>query len=407
MPNRNTQTNNPVIQKSERPIKMIVLFSLGVPLSLWEKTGLSPREKAYYQHFSKQGHDVSLLTYGKDDLQYSDFWKPIRILPWVGELTHFVKYACLAPFYHRKEFRQVDVVKSNQSQGALVGVIAKFVNPKLRFVLRCGWVRTKEIIREQEHRTGFKYHRAVFFEWLGYKLANAIIVVTESDADYLVDNYAAKRNKIHVIPNAIDIDSYLYSAPLIEEKISKQQAIKLLLVGRLVEAKNFHKVLEVVAEISPPNIESNSKVTIDVTVVGEGEYRSVLEKKSESLGLNVEFAGSVANDELAKVYAQNDIVIMPEAWGSGMPKVVLEAMASGAIIIASNIRSVNQLLRSGENGFICEANKDSIGKFIRLVLSKKDKDLQKISSAARQEIENKYSMNASVEKEIELYKSLI
>lgn len=380
-------------------LNVIVLFSLGVPLSLWQKTGLFAREKSFYSRFCQQGHMVSLLTYGKQDLTYEEIWQPINILPWVGHLTHFVKYACVAPFLHREAFLKANIVKSNQSQGSLVGALAKLVNPKLKFVLRCGWVRTKEIIREQECRTGMKYYRAIFFEWLGYKLANAIIVVTESDAAYLIENYGANARKIHIIPNSIDTQSYHYSPPAIDQKIAAKQAIKVLLVGRLVEAKNFHKVFSAIADLP--------QFKFEVTVAGEGDYRSQLEKKATLLALNIEFAGSVANDELANFYATHDIVIMPEAWGSGMPKVVLEAMASGAVIIASNIRSVNQLLRCGENGFVCEPNTESIGESLQTVMLNSDEELQKIASVARHEIETHYSMDACVKKEIELYKSLL
>ena len=147
-------------------------------------------------------------------------------------------------------------------------------------------------------------------------------------------------------------------------------------------AKNFDKVFEAIAKIDRKFI---------VTIVGEGEYRDNLEKAAMEYRVKAEFLGSVANDELAQCYSDHDIVIMPEAWGSGMPKVVLEAMASGAVIIASNIRSVRQLLRDGENGFICEPDIRSIQSNLELVLSMPNKDIDRITQTARNEVENVYS----------------
>ena len=380
-------------QKLTNNHNVIVLFSLGIPLKLWHQRGLAAREKAYYDHFIKQGYKVSLLTYGKDDLEYQNYWRPIKILPWLGKLNHFVKYACVAVFHHRQTFKQAHIVKSNQSQGSLVGFLAKLVNPKIRFVLRCGWVRTKDVIRDEEKRTGLRFYRAVFFEWLAVKLSNAIIVVTQSDADYLIEHYSANQKKIHIIPNSIDTDKYHFTPSTFRQN----KAIKILLVGRLVPAKNFDKVLEAIANI-------DRKIT--VTIVGQGEHRETLEKAAIEYQVQTEFLGSVPNDELAQLYSDHDLVIMPEAWGSGMPKVVLEAMASGAVIIASNIRSVRQLLRDGENGFICEPNMNSIQFNLEKVLSLSDEKLQLITKVARNEIENTYSMQACVEQELALFERL-
>ena len=385
------QNNNP--KQQGKSFNVVVLFSLGVPLKLWQEKGLAAREQSYYDRFIAKGHQVSLLSYGKDDMQYADSWHPINILPWLGKINHFVKYACVAPFYHRSAFKQAHIVKSNQSQGSLVGVIAKLVNPKLKFILRCGWVRTKEVIKNEEQRTGIKYYRAVFFEWLAVKLANAIIVVTQSDANYLIEHYSANKNKIHIIPNSIDTDCYQY----VPSGFSEGKPIKILLVGRLVAAKNFDKVFQAVAQLERD---------IEINIAGDGDYRQALEQEAQELNVNATFVGSVPNDELATLYSEHDLVIMPEAWGSGMPKVVLEAMASGAIIIASNIRSVRQLLRDGENGFICEPNIHSIHKNLEKVLSMSDESLHIITKAARDEIDSRYSMQACVEKELALFERL-
>jgi len=376
-----------------KQLNIVLLFSLGIPLKLWEESGLAAREKTYYERFIKEGHSVSMLTYGKQDLEYQRNWSPIRILPWLGRLNHFVVYACLAPFYHYKAFKKANIVKSNQSQGALVGAIAKLVNWKLKFVLRCGWVRTKETIRDEENRHGLRYYRAIFFEWLGYKLADAIIVVTQSDADYLVERYSANRQKINIIPNSIDTSCYQFA----QSRFTKESTVRILLVGRLVAAKNFHKVFEAVSKI-------NRK--IEITIIGSGDYKKHLENEAEKQGVNTSFVGSVPNDELAKIYSENDIVIMPEAWGSGMPKVVLEAMASGTVIIASNIRSVMQLLRDGENGFICEPTVASIEQTLNTVLKTSNKELQAMTKVARDEVDAMYSMQACFEKEQQLYLGL-
>ena len=378
----------------EKKLNLILLLSLGVPLSSWQKSGLAARERLYYQRFTKLGHSVSLLTYGKQDNEYNDFWQPIKILPWAGKLTHFVKYSFVAAFYHYKAFRQANIVKSNQSQGALVGFVGKLINSKIKFVVRCGWVRTKDMIIAEENRTGFRLKRALFAEWLGFKLADAIIVVTESDANYIVDNYKINRKKISVIPNSIDTDNFVFK----NKKVDFNKPVKLLLVGRLVEMKNFHKVFEVVSRINKP---------ISINVVGDGSYRSELEKYAKKFKVDVNFLGNIPNDELATLYHQHDLVAMTEAYGSGMPKVVLESMAAGVIVLASEIRSVMQFIRNGENGFTCKPEVDDIERAMKEIFKTSNSKLSKIRQQARQEIEQVYSMDTCVKKEISLYNKLL
>lgn len=390
----NTATNVSSTAMSEKKLNLILLFSLGIPLSSWQKSGLAYREKAYYQRFTHRQHSVSLLTYGKQDQQYADFWEPIKILPWLGKITHFVKYALFAVFYHRKAFRQANIVKSNQSQGSLVGFLGKFINPKLKFVVRCGWVRTKDMIIQEENRTGLKLKRALFFEWLGFKLADAIIVVTESDANYIVEHYRANRKKITVIPNSIDTDQYQYQ----DNHPDFSKSANILLVGRLVEMKNFHKVFEAISRIDKD---------ISINIVGEGSYKTELERYAQKFNVKAKFIGNVANDKLASLYNQHDLVLMTEAYGSGMPKVVLESMAAGTTILASNIRSVMQFLRNSENGFICKPETDDIERGLVEIFNTSPEKLSKIREQARQEVEQLYSMDACVEKELTLYQKLL
>ena len=368
-------------------------MTLGVSLSQWHKAGQAARESNIYKRQCSKGHHVSILSYGKDDLEHSNYWSPITILPWVGRINHFIKYAAVAPLYHWRAFRQANIVKSNQSPGSLVGLVAKLVKPSIRWIVRCGWVRTKNAL-VAEGKKGWLLKRALFAEWLAFKTCDAIIVTTQSDANYVISNYNVKPTKITIIPNSVDTELLYYKKKLPEFS----ETIKVLLVGRLAEMKNFHLVFEALHML--PN-------SFEIDVIGSGSYQSTLEKCAKKLELNVRFLGNLPNDELVHQYHMHDLVLMTEAWGSGMPKVILEAMATGTPFLASNTRSVRQIVTDGINGFICEPNINDIRAGIKRVIASDIVLLDRIRETARRDIENLYSMDACIETELDLFHNLL
>jgi glycosyltransferase involved in cell wall biosynthesis len=381
------------ISKQHKNLDIIILMTLGVSLSQWHKTGQAARESNIYKRQCSKGHRVSILSYGKDDLEHSSYWSPITILPWVGRINHFIKYAAVAPLYYWSAFRQANIVKSNQSPGSLVGLVAKLVKPSLKWIVRCGWVRTKNALIA-EGKTGWLLKRALLAEWLAFKTSDAIIVTTQSDADYVMTNYRIKPAKITVIPNSVDTELLYYK----QKPPEFSETIKILLVGRLAEMKNFHLVFEALHGLPG---------TYEIDIIGSGAYQATLESCANRLGLSVRFLGNLPNDEMVDQYHSHDLVLMTEAWGSGMPKVILEAMATGTPFLTSNIRSARQFVTDGINGFICEPNTDSIRSGVQRIISCDKLELNRIRQSARQDIENSYSMDACVESELKLFHSLL
>ncbi len=372
----------------------MLLFTLGVPLEVWHTSGSAERERRYYRRFVDAGHPVSFLTYGWKDEEYTEFWSPIRILRRKGGIQHYYYYAMLAPFYHWRAFRQAEIVKSNQSMGSLVGLVGKLIRPGLKLVVRCGWVRTRDMMISEHKRTGFRLRIALFSEWLAFRAADAVITVTESDADYITSHYGISRSKITVVPNSVDESQYYCR----ERPTDFGGRIKMLLVGRLVEMKNFHGVFEAVARTGRD---------IEIGLVGAGPYRDTLLAYAERFGVKVNFMGNVPNDALAGLYRDHDLVVMTEAYGSGMPKVVLEAMSSGVVVLASTIRSVLQIIKHGENGFLCEPTVDDIYRGLEDVFGQSAETLEAVRQRARRDIELNYSMHSSIQKEIRLYNQLL
>jgi glycogen synthase len=126
---------------------------------------------------------------------------------------------------------------------------------------------------------------------------------------------------IDVIPNGVDVD-FFTPGPA--------QAGGVLFVGRLIERKGVHLLIEAVAGLAAGQPEPT------LTIVGDGPERQRLEAMARRLGLSdrIAFRGQLGREALAAAYRDAAILVLP-AVTDAMPNVVLEAMASGLAIVTT------------------------------------------------------------------------
>ena len=111
--------------------------------------------------------------------------------------------------------------------------------------------------------------------------------------------------------------------------------------------------------------------------------------------------GWTPRDQLAQMYAASDCLFHPTLY-EGMPNVVLEAMASGLPVIASDVPGNNDLVRDGKTGLLCRLGDATA--FIEAVSRlADDKPLRKrLGRAAREMIEGEYSWDSVATRYVEL-----
>lgn len=128
--------------------------------------------------------------------------------------------------------------------------------------------------------------------------------------------------------------------------------LELLFVGRLVERKGVHVLLDALAGVggAPPT---------RLTIVGDGPERGALEARAASLGVakRVEFTGFVPADELQVRFAACDAFVLPavtDAKGDteGLGVVLLEAMGYARPVIASAAGGIVDIVRDSQNGLL-------------------------------------------------------
>jgi len=163
------------------------------------------------------------------------------------------------------------------------------------------------------------------------KRADAIICVSHSEAALLLRHFPAAADRITVIPNGVDVAAIRGAGPF-----PGQQTL-ILSAGRLAAYKGVHRVLGALAELDHRFV---------LCVIGEGPARAELEAVAARLGLEarVHFLSQVDQARLYRWYRTAAVYVSlssQEAFGMTL----LEALAAGAGVIASDIPAHREVLR--------------------------------------------------------------
>lgn len=152
----------------------------------------------------------------------------------------------------------------------------------------------------------------------------------------------------------------LLPMPGFPERESVREPIRFLSVGRLVEKKGFLRQIGILAALR------ESGIDFSVRVVGDGPLRDAIRNAIESRGLGdrVHLTGWMPADEVARAMAGADVLlhtgrIARSGDRDGLPNVVGEAMAAGAIILSAEGEGVSEAVIDGKTGLLCPLDDDT------------------------------------------------
>jgi len=163
-------------------------------------------------------------------------------------------------------------------------------------------------------------------------------------------NYACKyiSGDYDIIPNGIDLNHFSTEVAPIEEFCDGK--LNILFVGRLEKRKGLDYLLRAYRRVkrTHPNCR--------LIVVGPGvRFRRKYERFVKRSGIeDVVFRGMVSYDDLPRYYKTADIFCAPATGGESFGIVLLEAMALGKPVVASNIEGYASVITSGKEGLLVE-----------------------------------------------------
>jgi glycosyltransferase involved in cell wall biosynthesis len=133
-------------------------------------------------------------------------------------------------------------------------------------------------------------------------------------------------------------------------EIPVSQARDIIHAGVLIPRKGVHTLLDAFAQIAPEVPDAH------LWIIGKPEnaaYTAQLHQQTESLGLmgRVTFVGGVGQQELAQYLARGRAMVLASL-SEGLPRVVVEGMMSGLVVIASRVSGIPEVIDDGVTGYL-------------------------------------------------------
>jgi glycosyltransferase involved in cell wall biosynthesis len=244
----------------------------------------------------------------------------------------------------------------------------------------------------------YKLYDALTFKTTA-KRADAVVVSSQMEYEEALA-FGIHKDKLHIIPDGIET-----SGPRVD-RFSRQGApLHLLFAGPMTRSRRVELLLRAARKLTLPFRITLVATTPIATTEGSAEYLAELKKLVKSLGIEdrVDFLGDPSPEDMSNCYSNADLFINLSAHETS-GKILQEAGASGLPMISTPVGLANEIVTSGENGFIVPADPDMICDRI-LQLSNPD-TRKKFGHHIREKVLNTFGWNAVMDRYMELYGSL-
>lgn len=226
---------------------------------------------------------------------------------------------------------------------------------------------------------------------LAYKFFNFTpIAICETVKKTIQETYKISED-IPCIYNGIDIDIFKYSNDIKKNN----ESINLINIGTLYHVKNHELLIEAFYEVQKnyPNI--------TLEIVGDGELRSILERKIKKYKLKEKIILKGYLENVSKELKKSDIYVMSSNY-EGLPLSILEAMACGLPIIATNVGGIPEVVTNNKNGILVDVgNKKQLIDALRKIIY--DYNLRSIMGKFSLEMSKKYNIQNMTSEYEKLY----
>ncbi|HHW37914.1 MAG TPA: glycosyltransferase family 4 protein [Bacillales bacterium] len=338
----------------------------------------------YLKWFKDQGWEVHIAASGGMDLPYVDekFDLPIQRSPFNRE--NLRAYKELQAIIHRHQYR---IIHCHTPMGGVLG----------RLAARQARKKGTKIIYTAH---GFHFCKgAPLLNWIVYypiekglaRFTDCLITINEEDYSLAVQRkFSAKRIE-HI--HGVGIDLTLFKLISLEDKKERRKSygynpddFLLFYAAEFNKNKNQQMLIEMIALIKSevPNVQ--------LLLAGEGVLFDECRSLAKKIGVekNVHFLGF--RKDIQPLLSITDVAVA-SSLREGLPVNIMEAMATGIPIVASDNRGHRELVLNNENGWVIDRD-DKDGFARKVILLAHNKDLRiKLGANGRKMMERKYGTN--------------
>jgi colanic acid/amylovoran biosynthesis glycosyltransferase len=211
-------------------------------------------------------------------------------------------------------------------------------------------------------------------------------------------------DRIDVVGSGIDLANF----PFRGAKRLREDSVRFVTVGRLIERKGVHVALDALALLSREGLRFH------FDVIGEGPMRAELEGRARAHGLadHVAFHGARTHPEIRGILEESHVMLatsLTPADGSQDATVntVKEAMAVGVLVVGTRHGGIPELVEEGQTGTLCRENDaaDLAGAVRRLLGA--DANWDAIARRSRSRVEENFAIAVTNERLLNVYEKAL
>lgn len=245
-------------------------------------------------------------------------------------------------------------------------------------------------------------------EWANRKLSgwsDATIAVSECVRQVEIAQARTDPAKVITIHNGIEAEWYRQIDSTVRDRIRRElktpnEALVIASVGRLHPVKGLAKLLVAMKSVHARFPE------VYLWLVGDGELRSTLEAQARQLGLDdvVVFTGTRL--DVPEILTAVDIFTLA-SHVEGMPNAILEAMAAGLPVVATQVGGVPEIVVEGQTGLLVPPADDKVLAQALLTLIEDASLRRRLGLAGRQRVLGQFDIAVTRQKTVDLYGRLL
>jgi len=207
-----------------------------------------------------------------------------------------------------------------------------------------------------------------------------------------------------VIHNGVDLDAFS-TAERRKSRFSEGE-ISCIVAGRIIREKGIHTVVEAFARLHKPRISN-----VSLTILGSGEvgYLALLKAQiaNNQLDGSVHFRDTVPREQMPRILAQHDILLLPSEYAEPIARSMQEAMAVGLLVIGTTTGGSGELLVHERTGLAFAAgNVQSLARQLERAVS--DPSLaNRLAAAGQLRVRESFDIDQTISKVDAYLQSLV